>query len=74
MNTQSAIVMAVEIKVPAADKVEVRFVCPDGSVHHAPAYVLYQEYSDMFKDIHGCRPADVFHAGNHWSSDGEPVL
>lgn len=56
MNTQSAIVMAVEIEVPAADKVEVRFVCPDGSVHHAPAYVLYQEYSDMFKDIHGCRP------------------
>lgn len=56
MNNQNAIVMAIEIEIPAADNVEIRFVCPDGSVHHAPAHTLYQEYSDYYKEIHGVRP------------------
>lgn len=56
MNNQSAIVMNFEVELPAADMVEVRFVLPDGSVHHAPAHVLFQEYSDMYKEMHGIRP------------------
>jgi len=50
---------ALIIEVPAHtgdDAVMVRFVCPDGSVHEARAGDLMQEYSDMFKDIHGIRP------------------
>lgn len=56
IQAANAIALAVEIDVPEADKVEIRFVCPDGSVHHAPAYVLYQEYSDFYKEMHGIRP------------------
>ena len=56
MNNQAP---AFVFEIPAYtgdDAVVVRFVLPDGSVHTAKTAELVQEYSDMYKEMHGIRP------------------